>query len=64
MHRFFILSNFLYRNIDKGCLELLGPLGLSRTFHYLGFKIELLATGYILHYAFIIISSLFILLFF
>lgn len=59
MQNFLILSNSLYRYIDKGALEMLGPLGLSRTFHYLGFKLELLATGNILHYALIIIFSIF-----
>lgn len=53
---FLIFSNYLYRYLDKGLLELLGPLGLVRLLHYIGFSIELLSTGFIPHYAFIIIS--------
>nr|NP_150355.1 NADH dehydrogenase subunit 5 [Rhizophydium sp. 136]AAK84285.1 NADH dehydrogenase subunit 5 [Rhizophydium sp. 136] len=58
MHRILILSNYLYRYIDKGILETIGPTGFSRTFHFIGFLIELLATGNILNYALIIIFSI------
>ena len=57
-HNTLILSNYLYRYIDKGFLELFGPLGCQRFLHYLGFSIELLSTGFIPHYALIKVSSL------
>ena len=56
-----ILSNYLYRYIDKGILELFGPLSLSRLFNFIGFNIELLATGFIPHYIFILKFGLFLL---
>jgi len=59
MHNSLILSNLSYIWIDKGILELLGPLGLHRTFHYLGFKLELLGMGNIINYALIILISIF-----
>ena len=43
------LSLFFYRYLDKGLFEFFGPLGTSRLFHYIGFKLELLATNYINH---------------
>lgn len=51
-------SLFILRYIDKGSLEFFGPLGLGRLFHYLGFLIELLSTGFILHYSYIFLSIL------
>jgi len=39
------------RYFDRGLLELAGPLGLVRLFHFLSFKLELAATGYAAHYA-------------
>lgn len=57
MHRTLILSNYLYRYLDKGILELFGPLGCQRFLHYLGFTIELLSTGFIPHYALIMVTS-------
>ena len=53
------LSNYMFSYIDKGFLEFFGPLGFIKTLHYWGFLIELLSTGFIPHYAFIFISSLF-----
>ena len=57
MHRILILSNYLYRYLDKGLLELFGPLGCQKFFHYLGLNIELLSTGFIPHYALIMVTS-------
>lgn len=54
----FVLSNFFYRYIDKGFLEFFGPLGILKFLHYLGFLIELLSTGFIPHYAYILIFSI------
>lgn len=49
------LSAIINRYLDRGLLELLGPLGLVRLFHYYAFKLELLATAFIPHYAFLIL---------
>jgi len=56
-HYFFSFSNYLYRFIDKGMLDLLCPFGLSKAVHFIAFKIELLAIGNINSYAIIIIIS-------
>jgi hypothetical protein len=57
-----VLSNFMFRYIDKGFLEFFGPLGLLRTLHFFGFYIELFSTGFIPHYAYVSIISLALLL--
>ena len=57
MHHILTASVILYRYIDKGLFELLGPVGLVRLTHWLGFKVELLATGFIPHQIFIILFS-------
>lgn len=58
------LGNLLFRYLDRGLLELFGPYGLSSYFSYFGFKLELLASGFLTHYALLIISSLLAALFF
>ena len=60
MHKYLVLSNILYRYIDKGLLELFGPIGGRNLLHFLGFYIALLSTGFIPHYALIMVLSLFI----
>jgi len=57
-----VLSNFMFRYIDKGFLEFFGPLGFLRTLHFFGFYIELFSTGFIPHYAYVSIISLALLL--
>lgn len=57
-HKYLLLSNILYRYIDKGILELFGPIGGKNLLSFLGFSIELLSTGFIPHYALIKILSL------
>nr|YP_008816072.1 NADH dehydrogenase subunit 5 [Entransia fimbriata]AGZ90295.1 NADH dehydrogenase subunit 5 [Entransia fimbriata] len=44
--------------LDKGVLEILGPLGIINTFRRMIFYATKLQTGYIYHYAFIILISL------
>jgi hypothetical protein len=51
MHKYLSVSLLLYRYIDKGILELFGPIGGKNLLHFLGFSIELLSTGFIPHYA-------------
>jgi hypothetical protein len=54
------LALLLYRYVDKGIIEYLGPLSISRFIHWVGFQIEMFATGFIPHLAFILIFSVFI----
>lgn len=61
-HKGLIFSNYIYRYIDKGFLEFFGPYGGFKLFHFKGFYIELLSTGFIPHYALIKIISLFIII--
>jgi len=63
MHNTLNFSNVVFRYWDRGLVELIGPMGLVQLFHYLSFQLELLATGFIPHYALIIISTLFLLIF-
>lgn len=60
MQKYLLLSNILYRYIDKGILELFGPIGGSNFLQFSGFLIELLSTGFIPHYALMKILSLFV----
>lgn len=63
MHNTLNFSNVVFRYWDRGQVEFLGPMGLVQLFHYYSFQLELLATGFIPHYALLIISSLFIIIF-
>lgn len=49
-----VTSNFIYRYVDRGSLEIFGATGQSRTTAYLAFIIEIVATGFIMHQAIII----------
>ena len=51
------LSIYLFRYIDKGFLQLIGPIGINRLIHYISFKLELLSTNFILHYGMILLIS-------
>lgn len=51
IHNTFNFSISVFRYWDRGLVELLGPFGLVKLFHYLAFRLELLATGFIPHYA-------------
>jgi NADH-ubiquinone oxidoreductase chain 5 len=43
------LSLMVSRYWDRGLIELVGPLGLHKLFHFATFKLELLSTGFIPH---------------
>lgn len=58
MHNSLNNSILLYRYFDKGLLQLIGPFGIFRFLNYITFKIEQLATGFILHYALITLLTL------
>lgn len=60
MHNSLNQSINLYRYFDKGLLQQIGPFGIFRNLNFSSFNIELLYTGFILHYAFLIICTLFI----
>jgi len=51
-----------FRGIDKGIVEMLGPYGAVTTFSSLMKKISKLQTGYIYHYAFIMLVGIILLL--
>lgn len=46
------------KSIDKGILEFLGPIGLSRFFFYASHKASVFQSGLIYHYAFIFLIGL------
>lgn len=50
------------KSIDKGILEFLGPLGLSRFFNVASIKASGFQSGLIYHYAFIFLVGLLIVL--
>lgn len=53
-----VLSNSVYRHLDKGFLESFGPNGLLKFLHYIGFNITSFSSGFIPHYAYVLIFSL------
>jgi NADH:ubiquinone oxidoreductase subunit 5 (subunit L)/multisubunit Na+/H+ antiporter MnhA subunit len=53
-----VLSNAVYRHLDKGFLESFGPNGLLQFLHYIGFYITSFSSGFIPHYAYVLIFSL------
>jgi hypothetical protein len=57
MHRAMQTSVTLYRTIDSGLLQIVGPLGLQRLTVFLSFIIESFSTGFILHYALLILGT-------
>lgn len=61
---FFISYNYI-KYIDRGFIELLGPLGIVRFLNYFIIRLNLLQTGFLYNYFFLfIISTIFIILFF
>ena len=51
------LALMVGRYWDRGLIEIMGPLGLERLFHFLTFNLELLATGFLPHYALLLLTS-------
>ena len=49
------LAIMIGRYWDRGLIEIMGPLGLERLFHFLTFNLELLATGFLPHYALLLL---------
>ena len=50
------LALMVSRYFDRGLIEMIGPLGLQRLFHFLTFNVELLASGFLPHYALLLLS--------
>lgn len=56
---FFTISyTVTYKIIDRGIIEILGPMGLSALITKKAFYISKLQTGYLYHYTFLILTSL------
>jgi NADH-ubiquinone oxidoreductase chain 5 len=55
IYRVYQFAATVSRYWDRGFLEVVGPTGLVKLFHYYSFKLELLSTGLIPHYAFLIV---------
>jgi hypothetical protein len=63
MNGFMVASYRLFvKSIDKGILEFLGPLGLSKFFNSASIKVSGFQSGLIYHYAFIFLVGLLIVL--
>jgi NADH:ubiquinone oxidoreductase subunit 5 (subunit L)/multisubunit Na+/H+ antiporter MnhA subunit len=60
---FFILSYNNLKYIDRGLIELIGPLGIVRILNILINKYNKIQTGYLYNYIFIFILSLFFIIF-
>lgn len=56
--------NVSYKIIDRGIVEVLGPLGITTTVKDLSKRASIFQTGYIYNYAFIMLVSITLLLFF
>nr|YP_009647094.1 NADH dehydrogenase subunit 5 [Chloroparvula japonica]QBX98774.1 NADH dehydrogenase subunit 5 [Chloroparvula japonica] len=50
--------NISFKSVDKGILELLGPLGIVKVVQELVTQVKSLQTGYVYHYAFIMLCGL------
>jgi NADH-ubiquinone oxidoreductase chain 5 len=62
---FFIISYNYIKYIDRGFIELIGPLGFVRFLNFFIARLNLLQTGFIYNYFFFfIIFTIFIILFF
>jgi NADH-ubiquinone oxidoreductase chain 5 len=60
---FFIISyTITYKIIDRGIIEVLGPMGLSSLIVKKAWYISKLQTGYLYHYTFFILTGLTVLL--
>lgn len=60
MHSSLNNSISLYRYFDKGLLQYFGPFGIFRKLNFNSFNIEILYTGFIIHYVLLTILGLFL----
>jgi NADH-ubiquinone oxidoreductase chain 5 len=62
---FFLISYNYIKYIDRGFIELIGPLGIVRFINYFIIRLNLLQTGFLYNYFFLfIVFTIFIILFF
>ena len=47
-----------FKALDKGSFEMIGPFGISRTFQHLSYQLSKLQSGYIYHYAVLMLCGL------
>ena len=47
-----------FRVLDKGFIELIGPLGVMKSFTYISKRLSLFQTGLIYHYTFIVVLGI------
>ncbi len=62
MHNSLNHSINLFRYFDRGLLQFVGPYGLWRNLNFHSFKQEMYYTGFIIHYAFLMITALLIMI--
>jgi NADH-ubiquinone oxidoreductase chain 5 len=68
-NKFFVLNTinlgfFTFKEIDRGLIEIIGPLGITRALNIIISKLTILRSGYLYHYLFLIIISILVLLLF
>ncbi len=56
--------NVSYKVLDRGLIEVIGPLGITKTVKQLSKQVSFLQTGYIYNYAFIMLVGVTFLLLF
>jgi len=62
---FFNISYSYVKYIDRGLIELIGPLGIVRSLNFFMLRVNLIQTGFLYNYIFLfILSIIFILLYF
>ena len=59
---FFILGNIFWKNGDTKLIDRLGPNGVSKVVNYASKTLSLLQSGYLYHYAFIMLFGLVLIL--
>lgn len=61
---FFDVSYSYVQTVDRGAIEVFGPLGIVRSLNYLMGRLNLLQTGFIYNYLFIFLLGIFFIIFF
>jgi proton-translocating NADH-quinone oxidoreductase chain L len=60
----FLGYNIILKNIDRGIIEIFGPLGLVRNFFYLSNQVSRMQSGFIYHYFMVKFIGFFLLIYF
>ncbi len=61
---FSFFYNITFKLIDRGIIEVFGPLSLVRSLNYLSMKFSIIQTGYLYHYIFITLLGIIFIIFF